>query len=80
ERFRDLAQSDVLDRFRQQVVAFQSEERRLDMQRLNAADAARERQQMLVGAAVFGSLLFVALAVWLFTRGVRGRLAVLSAN
>ena len=80
ERFRDLAQSDVLDRFRQQVVAFQSEERRLDMQRLNAADAARERQQMLVGAAVFGSLLFVALAVWLFTRGVRGRLAVLSDN
>ncbi len=80
ERFRDLAQSDVLDRFRQQVVAFQSEERRLDMQRSNAADAARERQQMLVGAAVFGSLLFVALAVWLFTRGVRGRLAVLSDN
>jgi signal transduction histidine kinase len=29
---------------------------------------------------VLGSLLFVALAVWLFTRGVRGRLALLSDN
>ncbi|RDK01465.1 sensor histidine kinase [Paraburkholderia lacunae] len=80
ERFHDLAASDVLDRFRQQVVAFQAEERRLDTLRSNAADAARERQQMLVVAAVFGSLLFVALAVWLFTRGVRGRLALLSDN
>lgn len=80
ERFRDLAAADVLDRFRQQVVAFQTEERRLDTERSNAADAARERQQMLVVAAVFGSLLFVALAVWLFTRGVRGRLALLSDN
>ncbi|WP_175053407.1 sensor histidine kinase [Paraburkholderia sediminicola] len=80
DRFRDLASADVLDRFRQQVVAFQAEERRLDTLRSNAADAARERQQMLVVAAVFGSLLFVALAVWLFTRGVRGRLALLSDN
>jgi signal transduction histidine kinase len=80
ERFRSLAPADVLDRFRQQVAAFQMEERRLDTLRSNAADAARERQQILVVAAVFGSLLFVALAVWLFTRGVRGRLAVLSDN
>ncbi|MFP3566605.1 sensor histidine kinase [Paraburkholderia sp. SIMBA_030] len=80
ERFHDLATADVLDRFRQQVVAFQTEARRLDTERSNAADAARERQQMLVVAAVFGSLLFVALAVWLFTRGVRGRLALLSDN
>ncbi|MFM0057980.1 ATP-binding protein [Paraburkholderia phytofirmans] len=79
-RFRELAPSDVLDRFRQQVAAFQAEERRLDTLRSNAADAARERQQTLVVAAVFGSLLFVALAVWLFTRGVRGRLAVLADN
>jgi signal transduction histidine kinase len=80
ERLRDQAGADVLDRFRQQVVAFQSEERRLDTLRTNAADAARERQQMLVVAAVLGSLLFVAFAVWLFTRGVRGRLALLSDN
>jgi signal transduction histidine kinase len=80
DRFRELASADVLDRFRQQVVAFQAEERRLDTLRSNAADAARERQQTLVVAAVFGSLLFVALAVWLFTRGVRGRLALLSDN
>ena len=79
-RFRDLAPSDVLDRFRQQLAAFQAEERRLDTLRSSAADAARERQQTLVVAAVFGSLLFVALAVWLFTRGVRGRLAVLADN
>ncbi|WNC88457.1 ATP-binding protein [Paraburkholderia sp. FT54] len=79
-RFRDLAPSDVLDRFRQQLAAFQAEERRLDTLRSNAADAARERQQTLVVAAVFGSLLFVALAVWLFTRGVRGRLALLADN
>lgn len=80
ERFRDLAQSDVLDRFRAQVVAFQSEERRLDSLRSSAADTARERQQWLVVAAVLGSLLFVALAVGLFTRGVRGRLVLLSDN
>jgi signal transduction histidine kinase len=61
-------------------VAFQAEERRLDTLRSNAADGAREQQQTLVVAAVFGSLLFVALAVWLFTRGVRGRLALLSDN
>ncbi|TDY26154.1 phospho-acceptor domain-containing protein [Paraburkholderia sp. BL6665CI2N2] len=79
-RFRDLAPSDVLDRFRQQIAAFQTEERRLDTLRSNAADAARERQQTLVVAAVLGSLLFVALAVWLFTRGVRGRLALLADN
>jgi signal transduction histidine kinase len=79
-RFTELAQADVLDRFRQQLAAFQAEERRLDAQRASAADAARERQQTLVLAAVFGSLLFVALAVWLFTRGVRGRLALLSDN
>ncbi|CAB3722864.1 sensor histidine kinase [Paraburkholderia rhynchosiae] len=80
DRFGALAQADVLDRFRQQVAAFQAEERRLDALRSSAADAARERQQTLVVAAVFGSLLFVALAVWLFTRGVRGRLALLSDN
>ncbi|WP_027801336.1 sensor histidine kinase [Paraburkholderia dilworthii] len=80
DRFRELAQADALDRFREQVAAFQAEERRVDTQRASVADAARERQQTLVGAAVFGSLLFVALAVWLFTRGVRGRLALLSDN
>jgi len=79
-RFNELAQTDVLDRFRQQVAAFQAEERRLETQRANAADAARERQQLLVVAAVVGSLLFVALAVWLFMRGLRGRLALLSDN
>jgi len=80
ERFRDLAGADVLDRFRLQIAAFQTEERRLDTLRSNAASAARERQQTLIVAAGFGSLLFVALAVWLFTRGVRGRLALLSDN
>ncbi|MFM0469508.1 sensor histidine kinase [Paraburkholderia strydomiana] len=79
-RFSELAQADVLDRFRQQLAAFQTEERRLEAQRASDADAARERQQTLVVAAVFGSLLFVALSVWLFTRGVRGRLALLSDN
>ncbi|HEY2021314.1 sensor histidine kinase [Paraburkholderia sp.] len=79
-RFRDLAGADVLDRFRLQVTAFQTEERRLDALRSNAASAARERQQTLIAAAGFGSLLFVALAVWFFTRGVRGRLALLSDN
>ncbi len=80
ERFSELASIDVLDRFRAQVAAFQNEERLLDVQRSTEAEAARERQQILVVAAVLGSLLFVALAVWLFTRGVRGRLALLSDN
>ena len=80
EHFSELASIDVLDRFRAQVAAFQNEERLLDAQRSTEAEATRERQQMLVLAAVLGSLLFVALAVWLFTRGVRGRLALLSDN
>jgi len=80
ERFSELATTDVLDRFRAQITAFQNEERIIDTQRSTEAEAARERQQVLVVAAVFGSLLFVALAVWLFTRGVRGRLALLSDN
>ncbi|QQC64986.1 sensor histidine kinase [Paraburkholderia ginsengisoli] len=80
DRLRDPARADVLDRFRQQLVAFQAEERRLDALRSNAASVARERQQSLIVAAAFGSLLFVALAIWWFTRGVRARLALLSDN
>lgn len=80
ERFGELAPADVLDRFRQQIASFQTEERNLDMQRSSVANAARDRQQTLVVAAVIGSLVLVALAVWLFTRGVRGRLARLSDN
>jgi signal transduction histidine kinase len=80
DRFSELATTDVLDRFRAQIAAFQNEERLLDTQRSTEAEAARERQQVLVVAAVLASLLFVGLAVWLFTRGVRGRLALLSDN
>ena len=80
ERFSELASTDVLDRVRAQVAAFQNEERLLDVQRSTEAEATRERQQVMVLVAVLGSLLFVALAVWLFTRGVRGRLALLSDN
>jgi signal transduction histidine kinase len=80
ERFRDLANADVLDNFRMQVAAFQTEERRLDALRSSAAAAARERQQVLIVAAVLGSLAFVAIACWFFTRGVGGRLDVLSDN
>ncbi|RFU48038.1 ATP-binding protein [Paraburkholderia sp. DHOC27] len=79
-RFNELAGADVLDHFRAEVAAFQAEERSLDAQRSSAAEAARDQQQMLTVAALLGSLVFVALAVWLFTRGVRGRLAVLSDN
>ncbi|MGF6936572.1 CHASE3 domain sensor protein [Paraburkholderia sp. UCT70] len=79
-RFHALAQADVLDHFRVEVTAFQAEERRLDSSRSNAVAAVREREQTLIVAAALGSLLFVALAVWMFTRGVRGRLALLSDN
>jgi signal transduction histidine kinase len=79
-RFNELAGTDVLDHFRAEVAAFQTQERSLDAQRSSAAETAREQQQLLVAAAVLGSLVFVALAVWLFTRGVRGRLALLSDN
>ncbi|MBC8735791.1 histidine kinase [Paraburkholderia sp. UCT31] len=79
-RFHDLAQADVLDHFRVEVTAFQAEERRLDSSRSNAVAAVREREQTLIVAAALGSLVFVALAVWMFTRGVRGRLALLSDN
>jgi signal transduction histidine kinase len=80
DRFRLLTGSDVLDRVRAQVTAFQTEERRLDVLRVSAAEAARAQQQTLVMAAVVGSIVLVALAVWLFTRGVRGRLNALSDN
>ncbi|MEW9584739.1 ATP-binding protein [Paraburkholderia sp. DGU8] len=79
-RFIDLGQADVLDPFRQQLVAFRAEERRLDTLRSTDASVARKRQQSLIIAAALGSLLFVGLAVWLFTRGVGGRLARLSGN
>lgn len=80
DRFDALGSADVLDRFRQQVSAFQTEELRLDDARTSAGALARERQQTLIVTAVLGSLLFVALAFCLFTRGVRGRLARLSGN
>jgi signal transduction histidine kinase len=80
QRFRDLTVTDVLDRFRSQVAEFQAEERRLDSVRSAAAAAARSRQQSLIFAAVVSSLVFVAIAFWIFARGVRGRLALLSDN
>ncbi|CAN7350981.1 ATP-binding protein [Paraburkholderia hospita] len=80
QRFRDLAGTDVLDGFRAQIAAFQAQERQLDSVRSAEAAAARERQQSLIVAAVLGSLVFVAIAFWVFARGVRGRLALLSDN
>ncbi|PYE22415.1 CHASE3 domain-containing protein [Paraburkholderia silvatlantica] len=80
ERFRALMAADVLDRVRAQIVSFQTEERRLDVLRVSAAEAARAQQQTLVMTAVLGSIALVALAVWVFTRGVRGRLDALSDN
>ncbi|WP_322009517.1 sensor histidine kinase [Paraburkholderia sp. J12] len=80
DRFRLLTGSDVLDRVRAQITAFQTEERRLDVLRVTAAETARAQQQTLVMAAVVGSIVLVALAVWVFTRGVRGRLDTLSDN
>jgi signal transduction histidine kinase len=80
DRFVDLRQVDVLDPFRQQLAAFRAEERRLDTLRSTDARVARKRQQRLIIAAALGSLLFVGVAVWLFTRGVGGRLTRLSGN
>ena len=80
DRFRALMAADVLDRVRAQIVSFQTEERRLDVMRVSAAEAARAQQQTLVMTAVIGSILLVALSVWVFTRGVRGRLDTLSDN
>lgn len=80
ERFRTFTDYDVLDRVRTQVSAFQTEERRLDVMRVTAAEQARAQQESLVVTAVIGSILLVAVSVWLFTRGVRGRLDALSDN
>ncbi|HKT90945.1 MAG TPA: ATP-binding protein [Paraburkholderia sp.] len=80
ERFRALMAADVLDRVRTQIVSLQTEERRLDVLRVSAAEAARAQQQTLVVTAVLGSIVLVAIAVWVFTRGVRGRLDALSDN
>ena len=80
ERFRDQATTDVVDRFRTQVAAFQGAELRVDAQRSEEAEAAHAQQQILTVAAVVGSLMVTACAVFVFTRGVRGRLALLSDN
>ncbi|HTH62866.1 MAG TPA: ATP-binding protein [Paraburkholderia sp.] len=80
DRFRDLSAYDPLDRVRAQVTSFQVEERRLDVLRTAAAEAARTQQRALVVAAVVGSIVLVALLVSLLIHGVRGRLAYLSDN
>lgn len=80
QRFRVQASVDVIDRFREQVAAFHAEELRIDSVRTQVAAAAFAQQQRLTAAAVIGSLLLAALAVFLFTRGLRGRLAHLSDN
>ncbi|WP_433703806.1 sensor histidine kinase [Paraburkholderia sacchari] len=80
ERLRTSTDFDALDRVRTQVTAFQTEERRLDVMRVTEAEQARAQQQSLVMTAVIGSIMLVALAVWVFTRGVRGRLDALSDN
>ncbi|MGF6754686.1 signal transduction histidine kinase [Paraburkholderia sp. GAS42] len=80
DRFRDPTAEAVLDRVRTRITAFQQEERRLDIARTAAAETARERQQMLVVAAVLGSILFAGIAFGLLARGLRGRLAALSSN
>jgi signal transduction histidine kinase len=80
ERFRDLATTDVVDRFRSQVAAFQADELRIDALHSEQAQAARAQQQMLTVAAVIGSIVMTACAVYIFTHGLRGRLALLSDN
>jgi signal transduction histidine kinase len=80
QHFRDQAGNDVIDRFRAQVAAFQIDERGMDAQRTEQAAAALAQQGRLTDAAVIGSLLMTALAVFLCTRGLRGRLAHLSEN
>lgn len=80
DQYRALYGADPLDSVRREVTAFQVEERRLDVLRSDAAEMARSREQALVAAAVIGSIVLVALAIWMFTQGVRGRLAVLSDN
>jgi signal transduction histidine kinase len=80
ERFREQTDADVVDRFREQVSAFEAEELRMDMARSQQVASALAQEQRLTFAAVVGSLLLTALAVFLFTRGLQGRLARLSDN
>ncbi len=80
ERFRNQANVDVVDRFRAQLEAFQNEELRVDTLRTVEASTALSQQQQLTAAVVVGSLVMTALAVFLFTRGLRGRLVLLSDN
>jgi signal transduction histidine kinase len=79
-RFRSQAETDVIDRFRSQVAAFEAAEMRVDALRSAEAARAREQQQQLIVAAVLGSIVMTTCAVYLFTRGLRGRLAQLSDN
>lgn len=80
QRFKSQSNVDVIDRFRAQVSAFQAEELRLDSRRSEEAAVALAQQQRLTTVAVVGSLLLAVLATFLFTRGLRGRLAQLSDN
>jgi signal transduction histidine kinase len=79
-RFRDFNRHDIVDRFRSQVAALQQEELRLDSLRTERVVTARETQQVLLVAAVIASILMGAIAVCLFTSGVRRRLKALADN
>ena len=79
-RFNDPAVKKVIERFRTEMTAFLDEEKRLDDLRLDTLQQEQARQQMLLIAAIIGSLLAAVAAVFAFSRSIGVRLATLTLN
>jgi signal transduction histidine kinase len=72
--------SALVDAFRKELEAFKAEELRLDASRTQAVHVARERQRGLLIGAVLGSIAVAGIALYMFIRGFRSRLAALGDN
>lgn len=80
ERIRRLAGYRLLNNVRVRFDDFLAEEERLDLQRQKAVESNWLRQSQLLAASVGASLALAVGMVYLFSRGISGRLAVLAEN
>lgn len=80
ERYRAASRNTLIDRIRTKFTDFIDQEERLDQMRTRNAFQVRKRQQDILLVGVLVSLFAAAAVVYLFSRGVGGRLAVLTQN
>jgi signal transduction histidine kinase len=69
-----------LEVIRHQVAEFMATEERLDTERTRTVAEARRVQIITMIIAVLGSIIAAAIATWVFTKNVGGRLAILTSN